>query len=322
MSQRRAERLMNLHIMLLGARRFATKEAIRRACYPDYSQDAGGDDAFERAFERDKDALRALGAIIEVGNCDPLFDDEVGYRIPTEQTSLPAVRFEADEAAVLGVAAQVWEQATLARATTRALDKLKADGVEVDPSRLSVLTPAITAVEPTFEALWEAVEKRRVVTFDYRRANDVNPTKRTLQPWGLVRSSARWYVVGHDTDRGQERVFRLSRIIGAVRAKGRQGAYEVPAGVDVREVAARLAPTSPLISAEVLVRKGTALDLRRRAESIVGHDEVWDLLVIDAAEQTLVAEVLAHGEDAVVLSPSSLRAAVIAALTQVAEATS
>ena len=68
MSQRRAERLMNLHIMLLGARRFATKEAIRRACYPDYSQDAGGDDAFERAFERDKDALRALGAIIEVGN--------------------------------------------------------------------------------------------------------------------------------------------------------------------------------------------------------------------------------------------------------------
>ena len=49
MSQRRAERLMNLHIMLLGARRFATKEAIRRACYPDYSQDAGGDRALGRA---------------------------------------------------------------------------------------------------------------------------------------------------------------------------------------------------------------------------------------------------------------------------------
>ena len=135
MAQQRAERLMNLHILLLGATRFVTKDVIRRACYGEHPATAAGDEAFERAFERDKDALRQIGAVIEVGSADAYFDDELGYRIPTEQTSLPEIRFESDEAAVLGLAAQVWQQATLAKATGRALAKLKGQGVEIDPSR-------------------------------------------------------------------------------------------------------------------------------------------------------------------------------------------
>ena len=58
MAQPRAERLMNLHILLLGAKRFIGKDAIREACYGDHPRGAAGDEAFERAFERDKDALR------------------------------------------------------------------------------------------------------------------------------------------------------------------------------------------------------------------------------------------------------------------------
>jgi proteasome accessory factor B len=148
MAQPRAERLMNLHILLLGAKRFIGKDAIREAVYPEHPRGPAGDEAFERAFERDKDALRQIGAVIEVGSADAFFDDEIGYRIPTEQTSLPEIRFESDEAAVLGLAAQVWQQATLAKATGRALAKLKGQGVEIDPSRLEVVAPAITADEP------------------------------------------------------------------------------------------------------------------------------------------------------------------------------
>ena len=314
MSQPRAERLMNLHIMLLGARRFASKDAIRRACYPDHPHTDAGNEAFERAFERDKDSLRALGAYIEVGSSDPLFDDEVGYRIPTEQTSLPELRFEADEAAALGIAAQVWEQATLARATTRALAKLKADGVDIDPSRLDVLAPAIRADEPAFEPLWDAIEKRRVVTFDYQRTMETAPTRRRLEPWGMVRSSGRWYVVGHDLDRGEERVFRLTRIQGPVKATGRPGAYDVPPGTDVRAVAARLAPASPSLRAELMVRRGTAADLRRRAESVDRHDDEWDRLVVEASEHSLADEVLGHGDNVVVLSPESLQERVLSRL--------
>ena len=98
MVQPRAERLMNLHILLLGAKRFIGKDAIREACYPEHARGPAGDEAFERAFERDKDALRAIGAVIEVGSADAYFDDEVGYRsapgqgrahrpAPTQRTS-------------------------------------------------------------------------------------------------------------------------------------------------------------------------------------------------------------------------------------------
>ena len=48
MAQPRAERLMNLHILLLGAKRFIGKDAIREACYPEHARGPAGDEAFER----------------------------------------------------------------------------------------------------------------------------------------------------------------------------------------------------------------------------------------------------------------------------------
>ena len=313
---------MNLHILLLGAKRFIGKDAIREACYADHPRGPAGDEAFERAFERDKDALRQIGAVIEVGSADAFFDDEIGYRIPTEQTSLPEIRFESDEAAVLGLAAQVWQQATLAKATTRALAKLKGQGVEIDPSRLEVVAPAITADEPAFEPLWDAVGKRRQVSFPYRRAHETEPTTRRVQPWGLARSSGRWYLVGFDVDRGAERVFRLSRITGPVRATGRSGAYDVPAGTDVRELTRRLSPSSPSVRAEVRVRQGTGVGLRRRAESLtrLADHPGWDRVVIEGELQEISDEVLTYGADVVVEAPAMLRDDVVARLRAVAGA--
>lgn len=317
MSQSRAERLMNLHIMLLGARHFVSKDQIRRAHYAEHPDTSAGDEAFERAFERDKDALRAIGAYIEVGSLDPLFEDDLGYRIPTEQTSLPQVELEPDEAAVLGLATRVWEHATLARAAEGALTKLKGLGIEIDPGRLDVLAPAISADEPGFDALWDAVQRRRKVSFDYLRSAETTPTRRSLHPWGLVKSSGRWYVVGLDLDRGEERVFRLSRIVGPVRTTGRHSAYDVPAGTDVREVARRLVPSSPEVSATVLVRAGRATDLRKRAASVATtvagpdgtHD--WDRLEVAGQLGELGDAVLVHGPHALVEAPEELRESVV-----------
>jgi proteasome accessory factor B len=325
MSQSRAERLMNLHIMLLGARHFVSKEQIRRAHYPEHPDTPAGDDAFERAFERDKDALRAIGAYIEVGNLDPLFDDDLGYRIPTEQTSLPQVQLEPDEAAVLGLATRVWQHATLAKAAEGALTKLKGLGIEVDPTRLEVLTPAISADEPGFDTLWEAVQRRRKVSFDYLRSGAATPTRRNLHPWGLVKSSGRWYVVGMDLDRKQERVFRLSRIVGDVKASGKHSAYDVPPGTDVRQVARRLVPSSPLVTAQVLVRRSHAVELRRRSsqttEGVPGPDHgTWDRVEVTGQLAELSDAVLAHGPHAVVEAPVELRDDVVRRLRATVEA--
>ena len=69
-------------------------------------------------FDRDKEELRVLGVPIEVGSVEKGFDDEVGYRIRRDRFELPEISLEADEAAILGLAARVWQHARLATATT------------------------------------------------------------------------------------------------------------------------------------------------------------------------------------------------------------
>lgn len=320
MSREKSERLLNLHIMLLGARRFVPKEAIRRAHYAEYGYDERGEAAFERAFERDKDDLRAIGAVIEVGSDDPFFEDELGYRIPHEQTSLAEVRFTGEEAAVLGLAAQVWEQETVARAAGNAVAKLSALGVDVDPQRLDVVPSAIRATEPSFDAFWEATQTRREVRFGYRRPGQNGASRRRLQPWGMVRQSGRWYVTGFDVDRQDVRVFRLSRVEGAVSVTGKALAYEVPEGTDVRSLTANLTPQEPSVEVELLVRRDAAVGIRRHAreivESVPGPDERtgWDLVRTAMREHVAADLVMAHGDAAYVVGPDSLREAVIARL--------
>src|SRR5262249_61020443 len=58
---------------------------------------------------------------------------------------------------------------------------------------------------------------------------DGRPGTRTLDPYGLVFHTGRWYVTGHDHDRRAVRTFRLDRVAGVqVRPDG----YEIPRGFD------------------------------------------------------------------------------------------
>ncbi len=312
---RKSERLMNLLIMLLVQRHFVPKQRIRSILYP-----GSTDDAFEKMFERDKEELRSLGVPIEVGHMDAYFDDEPGYRIQPEQLGLPAIELEADEAAVIGLATRVWQHARLAEATTDAVRKLSAAGIDVDVSALDIVEPRLSADEPSFDVFWEATQERCEVEFDYRTAGSAETTTRHLQPWGVARHSGRWYVVGHDTDRGEERVFRLSRVQGQARRRGPAAAYDVPPGTDLQALTRRLAPTPAPEQAVLLVRRGAGHLLRRGADSIetdvVGPDDAttWDRLVLTRSSLGLADEVLGHGSAVVVEEPLDLRAEVVARL--------
>ena len=302
----KSERLLNLLIMLLVQRHYVPKEKIRSILYPDM-----GDEAFEKMFERDKEELRSLGVPIEVGSLDPLFE-EPGYRIRRDQFALPEVQLEPDESAVVSLAAKVWEHARLAGATAEALRKLKASGQELDESALQIAQAHLMAEEPSFDALWEATCERAQVRFGYRRAGGES-TVRNVQPWGVVRYSGRWYLVGWDLDRSEERVFRLSRVQGAVRRIGKPGAYRIPDGVEVREVAKRLAGPRPQTEVTVLARSGSGYGLRRGATSVepgqAGPDGTadWDLITLTRTGNP-VSELLGYGADVVVLEPAEVRA--------------
>jgi proteasome accessory factor B len=314
---RKAERLMNLTICLLVARTYITKDRIRQAVdgYHDLTSEA-----FDRMFDRDKEELRVLGIPIEVGPVVRGFDDEVGYRIHRSKFELPEISLSADEAAVVGLAARVWQHARLASATSQGLRKLKAGGVEVDESALAILEPQLVTDEPAFDDILDAVTSRTPVRFEYRGAGAVTTTTRTFEPWGIGSWHGHWYVVGHDRDREAPRMFRVSRIVGAVERVGAPGDFEPPEDLDVRRLVSTLAPPRPDNQAVVHVRAERGGSLRRRATATEQVDDEWTRIVVPfSSGSSLAEELVSYGPDVVVLEPDDVRKSVVRRLTALSE---
>jgi proteasome accessory factor B len=308
MAERKTERLMNLIFALLVSRQYLTKEQIRESI-ADYRDSTP--QAFDRKFERDKDELRELGITVEMGQNDKYFNDEPGYRIRRDEAELPDLELTREEAAVIGLATQVWEHAGLASESTTALVKLKAIGVDVDTSVLRMAEPKLSTDEPSFDAMWEAVTRRIPVSFVYARPGQ-EPMERHLQPWGIISWHDRWYVGGFDLDRDQARIFRLSRVIGEVTSTGNPGSYDVPDGTDMKTIARALFPAPPAEAAILHIRTGRGQSLRRIAERVTTiADDVDEVEVRYSSPWELASEVASHGPDVVVVSPQNVREAVI-----------
>lgn len=110
----KAERLMNLALCLLGTRRPLTKRELRSSI--EAYIEASSDDSFNRMFERDKDDLRELGLVIETVEG---IDGDVGYLARRDSNRPSPITLDAEEAAALGLAAKIWQQARLMRRRER-----------------------------------------------------------------------------------------------------------------------------------------------------------------------------------------------------------
>ena len=307
---------MNLTICLLVTRTYISKDRIRQTieAYHDMS-----DDAFDRMFDRDKEELRVLGIPIELGSVQKGFDDDVGYRISRSQFELPEISLEADEAAIVGLAARVWQHASLASATTQGLRKLRAGGVDVDETALSIIEPQLATDEPAFDSVFAALTERRPIEFDYRTPASSASTTRHLEPWGIVSWHGHWYVVGHDADRDAARMFRVSRIQGEARPTGPPGSFSPPDDLDLRAQAETLAPPHPHSTATIWVRHGAGGPLRRRAARATPVDEQWTEIELPYGSGSSLADELASfGPDVVARAPEEVRDAVVRRLTAVA----
>ncbi|MCX5113767.1 WYL domain-containing protein [Streptomyces sp. NBC_00378] len=312
----KAERLMNLALCLLGTRRPLSKRELRGSI--EAYLEAGSDDAFNRMFERDKDDLRELGLIIEtVEN----LDGETGYLARRDSNRLPPITLDAEEAAALGLAAKVWQQARLAGAASGALQKLRAAGMPEAEDAYEVhspLEPRIPVHEAAFEPLMLACRDRRPVTFDYRKGNAATPEQRQVEPWTLECWRGHWYLAGWDRDRGAERVFRLSRITGRVRSRAGAFTAAVPDVVTVRETVESWAGETATRTALIRLRTGAGYPLRSRAVSVRELGNGWDELEIPYGHG-LDAWLVEFGPDVVVQEPADLRADVVDRLRAVAK---
>ncbi|MFE7567491.1 helix-turn-helix transcriptional regulator [Streptomyces sp. NPDC057539] len=313
----KAERLMNLALCLLGTRRPLSKRELRGSI--EAYLEAGTDDSFNRMFERDKDDLRELGLVIEtVEN----LDGDTGYLARRDSNRLPAITLDAEEAAALGLAAKVWQQARLAGAASGALQKLRAAGMpeaeDTYEAHHGALEPRIPVHEAAFEPLMLACRDRRPVAFDYRKANAARPEQRQVEPWTLECWRGHWYLAGWDRDRGAERVFRLSRITGRVRSRAGVFSAPVPDVVTVRETVETWAGETATRSALIRLRSGCGYPLRAKALSSRELGDGWDELEVPYGHG-LDAWLVEFGPDAVVLEPADLRADVLDRLRAVAK---
>ena len=217
--------MINLIAALLESDRPMTAEEI-------HDQIAGyGDepsvDAFRRAFERDKEALRGLGIPLELVPTDPFSEQADGYIISKAKYYLPELDLEQDELAALRIAAEAILGGGEHVASGAMKVTMDAD-VDVASPRI-VWGSDVAAQQPWLGPLYSALLEREAVVFDYTTSSGETST-RTVEAYGLVHRRGHWYLVGRDRDRDDVRSFKLSRIASA--PERTPGDYEVPAAFD------------------------------------------------------------------------------------------
>ena len=283
----RTERLLNLVICLLSTRAWLTKEQIR-AAVPQYA-DCATDEAFDRMFERDKDDLREMGIPLETGSTAPGSTTRWATGSTAAAYALPDVEFTAHELAVLGLASRVWQQASLAGPAARALVKLKAARRrDRRRSRWSASSRGWRTAEPAFEPLYAAIRDR--APGDVRLPlPDGEVVARRLEPWALTSRGGRWYVVGHDRDRGAPGRSGSPGSTGAVRRIGpARSVRRAPTGSTPGEMVdaapgrppTRGGPARGSASAAAVVLRRRATAIGRRRPTTAGTSS--DLPVVDA----------------------------------------
>ncbi|MFC9332831.1 helix-turn-helix transcriptional regulator [Arthrobacter sp. NPDC057009] len=316
MSAQRTERLLNLLIALLNSRYGLRRSELREKIY---AGGAASDAAFGRMFERDKNDLRDFGFDVETVTDLGWSSDDPGttrYRIGKESNRLPDVELTPDEWTVLLLASQLWEQAALGTAASNALRKLQAAGGLADVELPAGVQPRIKPAGQAFEDLVAAMHAQHAVRFLYLAGSTGKEEERIVEPWGLGSRFGQWYLVGFDRGRGAKRFFRLSRFTSAVTILDRE-TFTPPAGFNVRAELNSL-PELPLSTAEVDVRRGKLLGLRKRAAagSPSGNtdresDAGWDRLTVPYRDAEVLGEELAsYGPSVKVVAPAELSAAV------------
>jgi proteasome accessory factor B len=305
---RRIERLINLIAALLETRLPMTAEQIRERI-AGYDQESL--DAFRRTFERDKEALRAMGIPLEVVRGDPLGPVETdAYVIPKARYYLPQVDLEPDELAALRIAGEAILGAP--EAAEAGLLKLSIDEpTGPSPGPRVVWGTDVAAEQPLLGPLYAALLDRTPVTFGYRAADAAEAARRTVEPYGLVHRRGSWYLVGRDKDRRAVRSFRLSRMSPPL-TKG-HGTYDVPesfdaagyVGVEAWEVGSEATEVA-IVRFEATMRWWADQNmadhpLREAPEGAV------DVELPVANQDALVSWVLGFGDGVEIVAPASAR---------------
>lgn len=289
----RTERLLNLVIALLSTRAPLSRASIQ-AKVAGYDSDATVS-AFERMFERDKEELRAMG--VPIRTITDAHGEVQGYVIDADEYATRDLSLTADEIAVLNLAAQLWDDAVLESAALTAVRKLESLSDEETSTRapsFGVLTARDAALLP----LLRAVRDRRTVRFVYRKPHNDEADNRTVEPWAVHSKDGRWYLVGWDIDRGEQRIFRISRITGSVQVTATEVSNRKQSEVDVWQT-----EMDDDVTAQIHIPGGVGAELRRLPHATTSDGMTF---TITEGRQQLLTLLWRADPSVVITSPQDL----------------
>lgn len=269
----------------------------------------------ERTVRRDVDKLRSLGYPI---NASPGVAG--GYQLGAG-AELPPLLLDDEEAlaVALGLSAvAAGPVAGIGEASVRALAKLE----QVLPPRLrprfgslkssvSRIATPIDAVDPQLlTKVSAAISERRVIGFAYRK-HDGETAVRMVEPYRLVDSGQRWYLVAFDLERDDWRTYRVDRILSTPGERQRFAARPLPAP-DLAEYVHRAITRSPYRYDLVIRLRASAAEVSESFSTATAVLEVesesstvmrlgWDSL------DSPLAHLAESGLDFEILEPESLR---------------
>ncbi len=197
-----------------------------------------------RTLRRDIDRLRELGYPVRATT-----GPAGGYRLEAG-TAMPPLLLDDEEAVAIAVGLRTAAAGTVAgieETSARALAKLE----QVLPSRLRrrvnalqtqtlPLNGALARSWPTVEAdtlavLAQACRDGERLRFGYRR-RDGTPSARVAEPYRLVSTGRRWYLVAWDLGRDDWRTFRVDRLTAPLATGVRFPRREPPDGYIERSI--------------------------------------------------------------------------------------
>jgi predicted DNA-binding transcriptional regulator YafY len=187
--------------------------------YPNCKSLAKELEVAERTIKRDIDFMRdQQGLPIEY---DPT---EYGYWLTQEVHNLPATEVTEGEMLALLVAQKTMEayrdtpiHAQLDSAFRKLLLPLQ-DFIRYTPAatEISLKVPAPSRHEPTlYKTLTEAMVAQQELSFDYKKPQDAEFSRRKVCPYHLTCRDSRWYLIALDLDHKALRTFALSRMRNA-----------------------------------------------------------------------------------------------------------
>ena len=306
MSAEKTERLINLTLGLLSSKRFLTKNEI----FKNIAGYSGSPETMERMFERDKDELRSMGIEIEVGQLDPLFEDELGYLIKSSSIQIQPNEFTKDELLLMTMAANVWKESAFSDISKNALMKVSSIDSEIGLNAVALSMIDDEGLNSDrFQRIIDAIQSKKYISFLY------NNRSRVMAPFALKSSGGFWYLIGQE--QGQPiKVFKIIRIQSEIVIEKSYSQFEIPADFKVDEFL-KNTTSNQTHTAKLLIRENRVNALRSRG-TVQENANGWDTLemTFDDLEQ-MIREILWFGDDIIVLSPPDLRSEVTSRLREI-----